>query len=168
MLVLGQEKDIDEGDTLQSKPLKQQGANEIRANIVVSIAGLPELSYERLLADNMGVGLSFALSFEKIEDMKIRSIILPYYRIYFGKKKAAGFFIEGNTAIVAQKENIYSESTDKITNSSTNFGLGVTLGAKLLAGKGFLGEIYLGGGRLFGNSITGGYPRLGVSLGKRF
>lgn len=151
--------------------------NELRINLLMSIAGLPELSYERYIADNMGVGLSAAISLDKFENESMRSIILPYYRVYFGSKKASGFFIEGNMAVVGQKESYdtydyYSNTTYPSLGynikSTTNFGLGAAIGAKFLTRNNFLGEVYLGVGRLFGESILSAYPRVGISLGKRF
>mgnify|MGYP000146115486 CR=1 FL=1 len=58
--------------------------------------------------------------------------------------------------------------SEEYTRSSTNFGFGAAAGVKLLARNGFVGEVYLGLGRLFGESIAGAYPRVGISLGKRF
>lgn len=161
----------------QTKSLNGIGNNELRINLLMSLIGLPELTYERYIADNMGVGLSVAVSLDKMENMSTRSIILPYYRLYFGSKKASGFFIEGNMALVRQKEldyNYYYDNNgdyyqgDLYTRSTTNFGFGAATGVKFLARNGFVGEVYLGLGRLFGESIAEGYPRVGISLGKRF
>ena len=157
----------------QAKSLMMSDNNELRINLLMSIIGLPELDYERYIADNMGVGLAVAFSLDTPENMSTRSIILPYYRLYFGSKKANGFFIEGNMAIVGQREITYSNgyySTDgtSFSHSSTNFGFGFAAGEKFLTRNGFIGEVYLGVGRLFGESINGAYPRVGVCLGKRF
>jgi hypothetical protein len=145
--------------------------NELRINLVMSIAALPELTYERYIADNMGVGLSAAVCLDKFENESLRYIFLPYYRLYFGSKKASGFFIEGNMAVIGQKGysydyNYYSYNQSVIT--STNFGFGAAVGVKFLTKNNFLGEAYLGLGRLFGESISSVYPRVGISLGKRF
>lgn len=173
----GQEKkDISQEVVAQSEPLNQLGNNEIRINIATSIAGLPELNYERFIADNVGLGIAVAFSLEKPEDMEIRSEFIPYGRLYFGKKKASGFFIEGNMAVVGQREsyddyfytNDGNYTTQRIDNSQTSFGFGAAIGIKLLTRNGFVGEVYAGGGRLFGDTITGGYPRVGVAIGKRF
>jgi len=146
----------------QSKSLNGSDNNELRINLLMSIIGLPELTYERYVADNMGVGLSVAVSLDKMENMSTRSIISPNYRHYFGNKKASGFFIEGNMALVRQKEldyNYYYDNgvtyqSELYTRLTTNFGFGGAIGVKLLARNGFVGEVYLGGGRLFGESIA--------------
>ncbi len=55
-----------------------------------------------------------------------------------------------------------------VTKTETNMGagLGIAIGWKYLSRNNWIGEIYLGGGRDFIND--GGYPRLGISIGKRF
>ena len=140
---------------------------------MMSIAGMPEINYERYLSESMGVGMAVAFSIENAKDMHLRSMALPYCRIYFGQKRDDGFFIEGNMAMVNQQEEItesINNGTGQITttNSSTNFGFGAATGFKLLARGGVTGEVYLGVGRLFGNSISGAYPRCGLCIGKRF
>jgi len=162
---------------ITSPLIKEHDDNELRINLATSIIGFPELNYERFIVDNMGVGLAASVSLEKMENMSMRWYALPFYRLYFGKKKASGFFIEGNMALMGQKENYTDWHYDINSNyvqestypiSRTNFGFGGAIGVKLLARNGFTGEVYLGGGRLFGNSIDTAYPRIGVCIGKRF
>ena len=45
-------------------------------------------------------------------------------------------------------------------------GLGLALGWKYLTPNNWVGEIFVGGGRDFVNDSS--YPRVGISLGKRF
>jgi hypothetical protein len=153
--------------------------NEIKFNLPMAIYGLPELSYERIVEDNMSYGISISIAADKPFDyftdngIPERAIVCPYYRVYFGKKKAAGFYIEGNMAIASQKQINYPDySTNPTTYTdlkSTGFGFGGALGVKLLARNGFIGDIYAGYGRLFGdNAYYNGYPRLGVCIGRRF
>ncbi|MFN0289958.1 hypothetical protein [Pedobacter helvus] len=103
--------------------------------------------------------------------------VIPYYRIYFGnsQKKATGFFIEANTAIMQVKDDrIYLIDMNGYDysyrdESVTNFGLGAAAGGKFLTKSGFVGEVYLGVGRFFnGNSNVEAYPRIGITIGKRF
>jgi hypothetical protein len=177
---------IDPEVKAESEPLRQLGNNEIRLNVAYSIAGFPEVNYERFLEDNMGLGIAAAISLEKAEDMANRWNIMPYYRLYFGNKKASGFFIEGNMTVWGQRQIGEYYTWDTLTYNITsydksfvNFGMGAALGVKLLARNGFIGEVYAGGGRLFGNreaaiskdysiSATAGYFRLGICIGKRF
>ncbi len=176
------EPDIHQKIIENSKQLKQLGNNEIRINAAYAIAGFPEVNYERFLADNMGLGIAAAVSFENVDNMKTRSQILPYARLYFGEKKASGFFIEANVGLFGQKSLASTEyiprydsltySYDTIYTPSKKLfsaGFGIASGVKFLTRNGFNGEIYLGLGRFFGDkSINGAYPRLGICIGKRF
>ncbi|GAT64222.1 DUF3575 domain-containing protein [Paludibacter jiangxiensis] len=153
-----------------------QQNNEVRMNFLMAIAGMPEINYERYLSDNMGVGMAMAFSIVKVGDMTDRFSALPYCRIYFGEtKRAAGFFIEGNMALVHQKENGFSGYyynnefvLTNVTYTSTCLGFGAAVGFKLLTRGGVSGELYLGAGRLFGDPINAAYPRCGICIGKRF
>mgnify|MGYP003483914672 FL=1 len=68
----------------------QSENNEFKVNILYTAIGMPELSYERLISDNSSVGASVAFSLDKKEDMDLRFSFTPYYRMFFGQKKAAG------------------------------------------------------------------------------
>lgn len=151
------------------------GNNEIKLNLPYMIAGLPEVSYERIIDDNAAAGISFAFSLESVNNMTTRFMVTPYYRLYFGKEKAKGFFIEANAAVVGQKDYVYDNFSGSYTTdtvSTTNFGLGAAVGAKFLNKNGYIGELYGGLGRVFGINDTDMfsdlYPRLGISIGKRF
>ncbi len=159
---------INEDVIARSAPLKQLGDNELRLNIAMSIVSFPEINYERFLTDNMGLGLALAFALEGPEAVTLRYLFLPYYRLYFGEKKASGFYIEGNLAAAGQKGDRYYYSYDQPNKAFFNLGCGMAIGIKLLARNGFIGEVYLGGGRLFGETINNGYARCGVSVGKRF
>lgn len=151
----------------------RNGNNEIKLNLAYTIAGIPEINYERILKDDMSVGLALMIGLEGDTDFKFG--IIPNYRIYFGNKKANGFFIEGNAAVFSVEN--YSYTIYNGTNNTsiyyegktqTNFGLGAAAGAKFLTKNGFVGEIYLGAGRLFGETDIDAYPRAGITIGKRF
>lgn len=150
--------------------------NEVRLNLLSALLGLPEVSYERYLGENMGVGATLAFSVESYKNMTLRSMFLPYYRLYFGQQKADGFFMEGNMALVNQKRaatNYYYDDNGNPfpvegTISATSFGFGISLGYKLLTRSGVSGEFCLGVGRLFGQPLTDAYPRIGICIGKRF
>jgi len=156
------------------------GNNELRLNLAYTIAGIPELNYERILKDDMSVGLAVMVGLEDDSDFKFG--VIPNYRVYFGNKKANGFFIEGNAAIITSRLSYYDYSSliytdyapgysptfNPIYKNETNFGLGAAAGAKFLTKNGFIGEIYVGAGRIFGASNIEAYPRAGITIGKRF
>ncbi|MCZ4222734.1 hypothetical protein [Pedobacter rhodius] len=164
----------------KSDAIGHGGNNEIRINLLYTVIGIPEVTYERLLEDNMGVGISVAvrLTDENVFGSRFNYIITPHYRLYFGSKKANGFFIEGNAGVVSYKESDYSSLAytsyppnfdySVFDKNYTKLGLGVAGGAKFLTRNGFLGEAYLGLGRVFGSQSIDVYPRFGLSIGKRF
>lgn len=156
---------------IQSAAMGHNGNNELKINILYMSLGMPEVSYERLIADNMGVGLSAMVAV--INDPDLRLSILADYRLYFGSKKANGFFIEGNMGVVSQRDYNYYNSDSNgyyqtVEVNKVQLGLGAACGAKFLARNGFLGEAYLGVGRLLGGSGDDFYPRTGITIGKRF
>ncbi|MEJ5996404.1 hypothetical protein WG904_18390 [Pedobacter sp. Du54] len=152
------------------------GNNELKINLLYTVLGIPEISYERLLADNMGVGASILVGIDNSVGNSFA--FMPHFRIYFGAKKASGFFIEGNTGLITTREDNYDfmvyppEYPVWVRKNTTKFGIGAAAGAKFLTRNGFLGEAYLGAGRLFGNKDNyhsdEAYPRIGITIGKRF
>jgi len=151
------------------------GNNELKINLLFTVIGMPEISYERILADNMGVGVSVFVGLDNSLDYKFG--FTPHYRLYFGAKKASGFFIEGNASVLTMRDYYYNSAASYPYGSYgerttyTNLGLGAAAGAKFLTRNGFLGEAYLGVGRVFGDGS--GYneetiPRVGITIGKRF
>lgn len=157
-----------------SRPLRQLGDNELKFNLITAIAGMPEINYERLVEDNVGLGVAFAFSLETPEQMRLRTMIMPYQRTYFGSKKASGFFIEANLGIVNEAKNEYVYNYDYhwddsyVSDYSWHAGFGAAVGFKMLNRNGIIGEFYFGVGRLFGNSEVEAYPRIGITIGKRF
>ena len=155
--------------------------NEIHVNLLTSVFGLPEINYERFLESNFSLGLSVMASLDEPNDQELRALFVPFGRLYFGAENCAGFYIEGNTAIIIEKYRNYnfyysssSSPTYEITqsttsfNSYTNFGLGVAIGYKFLTRNNWVGDIFGGAGRVFGDTRIEAYPRFGISIGKRF
>lgn len=153
--------------------------NEIKFNIASTLWAYPELSYERILSREIGLGLSGAFSLES--ESKLQYQATPYCRMYFGRyRPASGFFIEANVSVAGQKGWDYTyydyslhSGYQEVENKPvfrTNFGVGVAMGFKFLTWNGFTGEVYGGLGRIFANNdiFNDVYPRCGVTLGKRF
>ncbi|MET3113488.1 hypothetical protein AAKU52_001213 [Pedobacter sp. CG_S7] len=154
----------------QSAAIGHNGNNEIKLNLLYMVLGMPEVSYERLIDDNMGVGISAMVSL--IDDPDLRFSVIADYRLYFGNKKANGFFIEGNMGLVSQRYYSYYYNDNGYSNldmvDKVQLGLGAACGAKFLARNGLFGEAYVGAGRLLGNDGDQYYPRVGITIGKRF
>jgi len=135
--------------------------NELRINLLYTALGLPEFAYEKILDDESSIGVSMALSVDTSTNLNY--LIIPNYRHYFGKKRAAGFFMEANAAI-------FSEDTYFIRQTRTGFGMGMALGGKFVTAKNWTANLTIGLGKNFINNqlIDEGYPRLEISIGKRF
>lgn len=135
--------------------------NDIMLSPIELIAG-PALnfSYERLLNADNGIGVNLAFLLEEADGL--RSQISPYYRAYFGKKYASGFFVEGFVPITTSRDtnysfvihnsngNVYSD-TQTNTDNNTTFGVGVGFGGKWVAKKNIIFEASLGIARRFGD-----------------
>lgn len=165
------EKDKKEQDSVQTDN-KITGKNDISTNLfLLGLLRIGELSYERLF-NNTGVGISASVD---LGDIAYNFAFIPYYRVYYGKKKASGFFIEGNAVFWnAQKSSrgIYGQDGTYIVLYrviENRFGFGVAAGGKFLNKKGFVGEIFGGMAKLFGGNDADDYfPRIGFTIGKRF
>lgn len=152
-------------------------------NLIVFKA--PQFSYEYLLNDESSVGLSVMFNLEKPEDGSFidgpyyyeKFTFTPYYRRFFSKNYARGFFFEVFSMYNVQGDfdGTWDNGFQNITYSdetSSNLAFGVSLGGKLVSKGGFVVEFYGGVGRniIIGNKDIGleFLPRLGISLGYRF
>lgn len=149
--------------------------NEIKLNLGTTIFGLfPEVSYERILGEDFSLGASAGINLNS-DDYPLDFAFTPYARWFFGgnstnlQKYGAGFFIEANGSVFSTETSEIRYDGNSINSSSNNefgAGLGLALGWKYLSQNNWVGEIYLGGGRDFINDSA--YPRMGISIGKRF
>lgn len=157
----------------QEKEDRQKNFNEVKINALYAVVGAFEVSYERTLNEESAIGASFLLPYESIES-SINYYFSPYYRFYFGKKYAAGFFVEGFgllnsedrvNAIILNNVGFVSQ-----TEAITDFALGIGLGGKWVSKKGFVGELNIGIGRNLFNpdQTTELIGKLGVTIGWRF
>ncbi|MDT0553240.1 DUF3575 domain-containing protein [Urechidicola vernalis] len=146
--------------------------NEIKLNLMYLLGSTIDIAYEHILNENSSLGISLMHTLNEKNSMW-KYGITPYYRMFFGKKEASGFFIEGNMAFYSEEINygtwIYF-GTPPPVEFETGFGAGFAIGGKFVNKNGFLVELYLGAGRNFINTdiIEEYYPRAGISIGKRF
>ncbi|MDO5523705.1 MAG: DUF3575 domain-containing protein [Bacteroidia bacterium] len=151
--------------------------NEVKLNLGTTIFGLfPEVSYERILSEDFSLGASAGINLNS-EDYPLNFAFTPHARWFFGgnskslEKYGSGFFIEANGSLFSTKhakETISAENSTITHNNGEGFGagLGLGLGWKYLSKNNWVGEIMFGGGRDFVNESA--YPRMGISIGKRF
>lgn len=153
--------------------------HELKINGLFLVLGAMEIDYQYLINEESGVGLDVFYAFDD-KDISVNYYISPYYRQYFGKKYASGFFVEGFGLLNSVNDYTYLSTYEPSTDSYyynggfdkniVDFALGIGTGVKLLTKRGFIVEIDLGIGRnLFKNdrdfTIIG---KGGVNLGYRF
>lgn len=160
--------------------------NELKLNAPFLIAGAFDVTYERLINEESSVGASLLITFT--DDWTQKFGFTGFYRYYFGKKPAAGFFVEGFGSL-NQFDNTdeepyygfdyydytidYYDGSDYNEDVITDFALGFGLGSKWITKKGFVFEIYAGIGRNLFNDESSDYDteiigRGGINLGYRF
>ena len=150
----------------ETEKVKTEPVNEVKLNLATTVfIFYPEISYERSLTKDLGLGVAAAVALKN--DILYNFQITPYFRFYFGSKPVRSFFIEANAALVGLDDAYFSDflNSDRDRQNVTDFGLGLAVGYKFINNRGFIGEIYSGVGRTFGDRA---YPRLGISVGKQF
>ena len=159
----------------ETEKVKTEAKNEIKLNLLMTLLSFPDISYERIWGNNIGVGLSAGFPLENF-DTNFR--LIPYCRFYFGESPVKSFFIEANVGIQGYKKYTYTPEYygyggsyeyyghNSQAENSTNVGLGVAFGYKYINSYGLIGELFLGIGRTFDD--YGAYPRVGISIGKQF
>lgn len=147
--------------------------NEVRLNSFNLIAfKWLDVAYERALNEESSVGISIttALSdeFTGWGESKRNYSITPYYRHFFTKSYARGFFMEGFAKINGGERDVYIDSNpDTVKYNDVAFGIGA--GGKFISRRGFVGEINAGLGRnLFNSDAPEVVGRAGISFGYRF
>lgn len=128
--------------------------------IVLVAASVINVSYERLLSENSGVGINALAYLGNKDDHDAFSQFSPYYRMYFGKKYAAGFFVEGFVPVTTTSYNYYYDYYNgngyyhppyKEEKTATTIGIGVGFGGKWLTRNNILFEVSGGVARRFGD-----------------
>ncbi|MEJ1221264.1 DUF3575 domain-containing protein [Sediminicola sp. 1XM1-17] len=169
MLLVGQSQEI------LNEP---QPMDEFKINAFNLIAfTYVDLSYERLLHEeaSLGIGILFNVGEDnEVLDYFRTFSITPYYRQYFSKQYAEGFFVEGFGMLNSGEDFYYTfdnqGNESRTEENYTDFALGVSVGGKFVTQRGFIAEIYTGLGRnlLGGDSAPEIVGRGGISLGYRF
>lgn len=138
--------------------------NDIIIGPIELIAGpAANISYERLITNDMGIGINGIFTFGNSDDGDgFQSQISPYYRLYFGAKYASGFFVEAFVPITTSNDGystidyvfnnnnlsqIYRDNYEK----NTTIGAGIGFGGKWVARRNIVFEASLGIARRFGD-----------------
>lgn len=146
--------------------------NEVKINGLYLVLGAFDLTYERTINEESAFGVNVFLPFDDDINDDVNYYISPYYRFYFGKKYAAGFFLEGFGMLNSTNEYNYLIGSNTSTKESiTDFALGIGLGGKWVTSSGFVGELSLGLGRNLFNNDRYDYEiigKVGITVGYRF
>ncbi|SHF96165.1 hypothetical protein SAMN05444372_101346 [Flavobacterium micromati] len=158
----------------QQKDTTDFKRNELKGNTLFLILGNFEASYERILSKESGIGVAISKPFDK-DQWNINYALTAYYRYYFGKKVAAGFFVERFSMINTGISHVSYRSDNNGNliiidkDRFTDFALGFGLGSKWVHKRGFTFEINAGIGRnLFSDESPEVVGRGGITLGYRF
>lgn len=130
-----------------------------------------DVSYERALNDDMGLGISFLANFKKENGYYESFAITPFYRFYFLNNEdfgTKGYFVEAFSKFATGDTDIFDFNNKE--KKYFDIGLGLGFGRKWIHNNNFLFETSFGIGRNLGlsensPSIT---FRGGFSLGFRF
>jgi|TARA_B110000902_G_scaffold246315_1_gene301305 hypothetical protein len=150
--------------------------NEVKFNVLLPLAGTFEATYERILNRKSSLGISFLTVFDKEKgDEDENYTFSPFYRRYFGKKYASGFFIEGFTMLNStdgkQITDINGNLTPEEEPDVIDMSLGLGLGGKWVTKSGIILEINAGYGKLLFNADKTDHDivaKFGFQLGYRF
>ncbi len=147
--------------------------HELSLNALYLLLGAFEARYEYLLNENSSLGASGLYTFDDgLWDYKYN--LNGFYRHYFGKKYAGGFYGELFLSYNGIEDYHYYRNTNGSWSwdekTSHNLGAGFAFGTKLISKDNLLLDI---GAGLSRNFISSGYddwlvPRFNISFGYRF
>ncbi len=146
--------------------------HELKLNLATSVyLAFPEVSYEYILSEDMSLGAALGFSVDK-GDSGYSFLATPFFRWFFSRsmqQPGAGFFIEANAAMGTHDVYNYNPPMEE---SMFTAGLGMAIGWKYLSKNNWVGDLFFGAGRNFiydkKYDDVSIYPRLGISIGKRF
>ncbi len=133
--------------------------NDVMISPIELIAGPAlNISYERLVNKDSGIGINVVVLLDNNNDGDgLQSQISPYYRMYFGKKYASGFFVEGFVPITMSNDSTYTPyigpdyyDSNYTYEKNTTIGAGIGFGGKWVARRNIIFEASMGIARRFG------------------
>jgi len=157
-------------------PSQYEQKNEIKIDVVQPlIGGSVEAVYERILNEKSSLGASGLYMFSDEIDEDMNYSLTPYYRRYFGKKYAAGFFLEGFGMFSSIDGKKVYDTEERLTYTENadvyDLSLGIGLGSKWITKSGFIFEANFSYGQQLFNADRTDHNqviRYGVKLGYRF
>ena len=143
--------------------------NELKLNLPLTIFGsYPEISYERVFKEDLSFGFSAGVGLS--DRYTLNYNLTPYFRWFFGgnsrsmEKVGAGLFLEANGSLFGMERyyDIWTWRTENVFGA----GIGMAIGWKYVSQNDWVMEYVIGIGRDLVNDGT--YPRMGISIGRRF
>ena len=164
-------------DPEQDSPLPK---NELKLNMLELLV-MPAIgiTYERFINDHSSYGIYGFVSFDTDTGYRYEKFELaPFYRIYLQSKKNAsnkGFYAELFAGINGGEAEFYDyydrpifDRGSLISQEYIGVSLGLDLGYKFVNYNNYSVEVFAGAGRFLNEQYIDAYPRVGVSIGKRF
>ncbi|MDR3272313.1 MAG: DUF3575 domain-containing protein [Flavobacteriaceae bacterium] len=142
----------------QSVSTETERLNEVMITPFAFFAPALDVSYERLLNEDWGIGINVMADFSSNDDSDESNVMTsqfsPYARMYFGNGFAKGFFVEAFVPITSSKDWYSYNDSDGYYHSgrknNTTVGLGIGLGGKWVVKRNLIFEISGGVARRFG------------------
>ncbi|MDO5970589.1 DUF3575 domain-containing protein [Flavivirga aquimarina] len=161
-----------QNDTI-SNPFEKK--NDVKLNLYFTTLGLFEATYERNINRKSSMGITGLYVFSKKNDEDTNFLISPFYRRYFGKKYASGFFVEGFGTFGSTDGKQLTDMNGNITLNEgpdvLDLSLGLSFGCKWITKSRIIFEVLVGmGGNLFNADKTDHdvINRRAISVGYRF
>lgn len=149
--------------------------NDVKINGYFTALGLFEATYERNLNQRSSIGITGLYAFSQKNDEDTNFLISPFYRRYFGKKYASGFFVEGFGTFGSTDGKKLTDMNGNITLNEgadvLDLSIGLSIGGKWVTKSGIIFEVLVGmGGNLFNADKTDHdvVNRRALSIGYRF
>lgn len=158
--------------TVTEQPISSVRKNDVIINPIAVLLGVGNISYERHLNKDMGLGITtffVADNYVVGEDASFW-YVFPHYRYYMGKRWVRGFFVEAFTGVLSRTYGLYHPYISySEVKRETNFSLGFGFGGKWETKRNIVFETSLGIGRAFGSEYTDTFFLKGMlGIGYRF
>lgn len=145
--------------------------NELKFNVLYLILVNPEFTFERAISRHNSVGLSISQGLSS-NNLALGYSFTPFTRLYFGERKRVnGLFFEGSFSIYEYTPLEIIQTGSRIANY---FQIAVSLGVgyKYTLKHKTTFEVLCGFGRVISTDakkeVLNIYPRLGVTVGRKF
>jgi hypothetical protein len=166
-------------NTKDSLHLQNPVKNELKLNMLeLLIMPAIGITYEHYLNPSSSYGVYGFINFNINEGYRYEKFeIAPFYRIYFqnrDKLDNKGLYTEVFSGLNVGETDFFDYDYDTnrygdlYTQEYVGISLGVTLGYKFVNHNNYAFEIFAGAGRFLNEQEIDAYPRIGLSIGKRF